>query len=253
MLFTLGGRAQDQAPDPDFVEKKASQESRAYLKRASFVESAGYADYDLTFQRLQWTVDPAAHFIEGAITSCFQPKIEGFSEISFDLVDSMQVDSVAYHGANISFVHSENKVNIQFPAAIAVGITDSLTVWYHGVPPSSGFGSFETSIQSGNPVMWTLSEPYGAMEWWPCKQSLVDKIDSIEVWVACPEGNKVASNGKLVSEITSEGKTTVVWKHNYPIVTYLVAIAVTNYEAFSDFLELEGGRKVEILNYVYPS
>jgi aminopeptidase N len=253
LLFTLSGRAQDQAPDPDFVEKKASQESRAYLKRASFVESAGYADYDLTFQRLQWTVDPAAHFIEGAITSCFQPKIEGFSEISFDLVDSMQVDSVAYHGANISFVHSENKVNIQFPAAIAVGITDSLTVWYHGVPPSSGFGSFETSIQSGNPVMWTLSEPYGAMEWWPCKQSLVDKIDSIEVWVACPEGNKVASNGKLVSEITSEGKTTVVWKHNYPIVTYLVAIAVTNYEAFSDFLELEGGRKVEILNYVYPS
>ena len=31
--------------------------------------------------------------------------------------------------------------------------------------------------------MWTLSEPFGAMEWWPCKQDLNDKIASIDVFI----------------------------------------------------------------------
>jgi len=102
------------------------------------------------------------------------------------------------------------------------------------------------------PVLWTLSEPYGAKEWWPCKQSLVDKIDSIDVIVTTPKSYRTASNGKLVAEEVKEGFRTMHWKHRYPIATYLVAIAATNYAVYSDWLDLENGRKIEILNYVYP-
>ena len=51
--------------------------------------------------------------------------------------------------------------------------------FYQGEPVSSGFGSFSKDIHNGTPVIWTLSEPYGAMEWWPCKQSLSDKINRV--------------------------------------------------------------------------
>jgi aminopeptidase N len=42
------------------------------------------------------------------------------------------------------------------------------------------------------------------------------------------------------------------WKHRYPIATYLVAIAVTNYTDYSDLVSLSGGRTLPVVNFVYP-
>ena len=131
---------------------------------------------------------------------------------------------------------------------------DSLQVFYQGEPEPeiNGFGSFTKSEHAGVPTIFTLSEPYGAMEWWPCKQSLTDKIDSIDIIVTSPEMFRTASNGVLVSDKVENGFRKMHWKHRHPIATYLVAIAVTNYAEYSDWLDLEDGRKIEILNYVYP-
>ncbi len=251
-LNSLLTQAQNRAPDPNFIEKIARQEKQGWLKKMRFEEATNYANYDLTFQRMQWRVDPAVRKIEGAITNYFHPLVDDFGSINFDAYSDMQIDSIFYHEKSLNFKHENNQLTIVFPKTIPPQQTDSLTIWYQAIPPSEGFGSFETSITfGGNPVLWTLSEPYAAMTWWPCKQSLVDKIDSIEIQVTCPEGNKVGSNGKLISETTMNGNTTVVWKHNYPIVTYLVAIAVTNYSKLSVYLKQEED-SIEILNYVYP-
>jgi hypothetical protein len=51
----------------------------------------------------------------------------------------------------------------------------------------SGFGSFIVDEHNGTPVMWTLSEPFGARDWWPCKQDLNDKIDDgIDFYITAP-------------------------------------------------------------------
>jgi aminopeptidase N len=251
-LSSLLTQAQNQAPDPNFIEKIARQEKQGWLKKMRFEEATDYANYDLTFQRMQWRVDPAVRKIEGAITSYFHPVVDDFNSINFDAYSDMQIDSVFYHEQWLNFTHENNQLTIVFPETIPPQQTDSLTIWYQAVPPSEGFGSFETSTTfGGNPVLWTLSEPYGAMTWWPCKQSLVDKIDSLEIQVTCPEGNKVGSNGKLISETRMDGKTRMVWKHNYPIATYLVAIAVTNYSELSVYM-IQEEDSIEILNYVYP-
>jgi hypothetical protein len=35
---------------------------------------------------------------------------------------------------------------------------------------------------NGSNTLYTLSEPFGARDWWPCKQDLKnDKIDTIDV------------------------------------------------------------------------
>lgn len=243
------------AKSQDFgsYDKLSFQESQVYLKEANFVEDLSFSSWNLVYQRMELTVNPSVRYISGSVTSYFKTLTDNLSSLSFDLSDSLVVDSVIFHHEKIDFTHENDKINIPFSVPYEVDTKDSINVFYQGVPSSTGFGAFETrATPEGNPIMWTLSEPYGAMEWWPCKQSLSDKIDSIEIQVTCPAGNKVASNGKLISEITEGEKTTVVWKHRYPVSTYLVAIAITNYSEMKDSLELGNNQQLEILNYVYP-
>jgi aminopeptidase N len=215
------------------------------------ISTAG-SNIDLKYHRFNWQVDPAVYAIGGAVTSYFTAKQSGVSNISFDLAQTLAVDSVIRNGQHLSFSHPGEEVFITLPTALASGQLDSVTVWYHGSPPSTGFGSFAAETHGpGTPVLWTLSEPYGAMDWWPSKIGLDDKIDSIDVFVTCPQGNKVASNGLLVQELNLGANKRVHWRHRYPIASYLIASAVTDYSDFTDVAPLQQGN-LPILNYMYP-
>lgn len=209
-------------------------------------------EYDLKYHRFNWTVDPASNYISGSVTSYFVPVQNNLTQIDFSLKANMVVDSVRYHGTAATAVHTSNEINITGFPALPAGVLDSITVYYHGAPQAtSGFTSFVASTHgSGTPALWTLSEPYGAYEWWPCKNDLSDKVDSIDVYVTHPNGYHAASNGILVSE-TVGTTTTAHWKHRYPIAAYLIAIAVTDYSIFTDDFTLSTGN-VPMLSYVYP-
>lgn len=241
-----------QAPDPEFNDKAAYSESRIYRKSTGFQEPDNFASFDLVYQRLNFNVDPAVNFISGSVFSSVKFLNDNVGQISFDLNDVMVVDSVYYDGKRISAEHQGNKIWIASPVAANTNGIANVEVFYHGEPPQNGMGSFVSSKHGNSPVIWTLSEPYGSKDWWPCKESLSDKIDSVDIFITCPQQYLGASNGKLVDDIVAEQKRTAHWKHKYPIATYLIGIAVTNYQTYSDFLELDGGKKIEVLNYVYP-
>jgi len=241
-----------QAPDPDFNDKVAVMERRSFQKMASFAEAADYASLDLLYQQLRFEVDPAVNAISGSVFSTLKFLKENTDKISFDLSLTMVVDSVKYNGQKIAFQHENHKIAITTPAPELKNAIGSVEVYYHGSPPQTGFGSFIVATHNNVPVLWTLSEPYGAKDWWPCKESLADKIDSLDVFITCPSAYKAASNGKLVSDVVAGAKRTAHWKHRYPIATYLVAIAVTNYETYTDLVDLPDGKKLEIVNYIYP-
>jgi len=251
LIFALNG-SRAQAPDPDFNDKISISEARNHQKSALFVESEGYADYDLIYQRLNFEVDPAVKSISGSVYSSVKFLKDNITTIQFDLTDSLLVDSVKCNGELTTFTHSQNKINVQLLMQMKKYSISPIEVYYHGRPPSTGFGSFTVEKHENVPVLWTLSEPYGAMEWWPCKQSLTDKIDSVDIFISCPKQYKAASNGKLISDDISGEKRTAHWQHRYPIATYLIGIAVTNYETYSDFVDSPDGKKIEILNYIYP-
>ena len=241
-----------QAPDPDFNDKAAFNDSRVYRKSAGFTESADYASTDVIYQRLNFTVDPAVNFISGSVFSSVKFLKDDVVQLQFDLADGMTVDSIQYNQKKITFQHSANKISITLPSVASKSTVGSLEVFYHGVPLQNGMGSFVSSTHNNNPIIWTLSEPYGAKDWWPCKESLADKIDSIDVYITCPQQYRAASNGKLIEDKISGENRTAHWSHRYPIATYLVGIAVTNYQTYSDFLDLPNGKKIEVLNYIYP-
>jgi aminopeptidase N len=236
------------AEDISLIEQKAQKgQTRSVLSSAA-------DNYDIKYHRCEWEVDPAINYIKGKITTYFKPVINGFTALEFDLVSILVVDSVKYHNTILSFSRLPDDVlHADLPSTIPINTIDSVTVYYQGAPSEGeGFGSFEQANHNGTPIIWTLSEPYGAKDWWPCKQSLNDKIDSLDIIVTTPQVNRVASNGLLISETQAGINKIYHWKTKYPTAAYLVAIGVTNYSVYSDYVPLSNGNSLQVLNYVYP-
>ena len=211
-------------------------------------------NYDIHYHRMEWEIDPAVCYIKGAITTHFS-STHPLDSILFDLDEMLQVDSVWFQNTMASYSHTGDVLSITLPQTLAQGTMDSVTVFYQGLPDTTGVWKpfiFDTHGDAPSPIISTLSEPYGAKVWWPCKESLDDKIDSIDIIVTCPEAYRTASNGMLQSDVIESGFRTMHWKHRYPIVTYLIAISVTDYVVYSDYLSLPIGDSLEILNYVFP-
>ncbi len=238
---------------PPMCKDIAAMEAKAKAKLFQPSPTMALNNYDVVHQYCYWEIDPAVNKIKGAITTRFKPTVANFTQMEFDLSIALTVDSVKYHTASVPFTHlTGDLLTITLPAAIPAGTLDSITVYYQGTPPATGFGSFVKSAHNGAPIIWTLSEPFGAKDWWPCKQNLLDKIDSIDIVVKVPKGNRVASNGLLISETEVGTDKIFHWKSTYPIATYLVGIAVTNYAFYSDYVPLKNNDSLEVLNYVYP-
>jgi aminopeptidase N len=112
---------------------------------------------------------------------------------------------------------------------VAPGGSVKVDITYNGVPQQGGFGYFVFGTRSGKPFAWSLSEPYGAREWWPCKDHPSDKADSVRVTCTVPAVNRVGSNGLLVSETTVGPNKIYDWVTHYPISNYLVSVAISDY------------------------
>ncbi|WP_417429818.1 M1 family aminopeptidase [Halpernia sp.] len=224
-------------------------EKRNYSKMISFNINPNTLNYNLKSQRLELQVDPAVQKISGTVTSQFIPN-QNLASIYFDLANTLTVSEVKFHGNNLNFSQLPTKeLKIDFNSSLPANTLDSLSITYSGVPDLST-EAFTTGFQSGVPVLYTLSEPYGAQEWFPTKQSMNDKIEKIQMIVTAPSQYNVASNGKLISENISGANKTTFWQTKYPIPAYLIAIGVTNYTKFNDTMGIPA---FPFVNYVYPS
>ena len=247
-----------------FVEKPfedmVHSERAAALKRMLSQPLANTGNYDVKFHRISLSPSMTTRHLSGEVTTYFEP-IQNLGHIEFDFTDQMTVSSVFWHNQNLNFTQNNDVLNITFPQNLASGVLDSVKISYNGNVPAAGLGAYTVTTHNGKPVVWTLSEPYGAKEWWPCKQDLIDKVDSVEVVLQYPKtvnGDEMigVSNGLIVSEeILTDSETNIqnkitVWKHRYPIAAYLVAFAITNYTKFSQTAGVFQNFPID--NYVYP-
>lgn len=229
-------------------------ELKSYAKKMiNYNVNPNTLNYDIKYQRLELELDPAVHYVSGTVTNHFIPN-QNISSIYFDLSDALTVSEVKYHGNNINFSQlSTKELKIDFPANIPVATLDSLSIKYSGAPDTGGSAgdAFTVSYQGGTPALYTLSEPYGAQEWFPTKQSMNDKIEKVDIKITTPSQYNVASNGKLFSEtILPSGKKLTFWQTNYPIPAYLIALGITNYVKLNDTM---GTPPFPFVNYLYPA
>lgn len=207
--------------------------------------------YDVLRYDLDLTLDPEALLLTGAVTVVARVTGAAITTLDLDLAAGRIVDGVQGDAGPLPFLRNGDVLTLVLDRAYAFGETVSVTVDYHGNPSGLAFG---WSLADSEPMIWTLSEPYGAREWWPCKDLNTDKADTVDVRVTVPDGLVVASNGVLVSETGDGVETAFHWRSGHPIAPYLVSLAVHPYVRFSHwYTPRAGGDPMEVAYFVYPS
>ena len=240
--------------DTTEFEKMVEAEMKSAAKTQNLAVNPNTQNYDITYHELKFTVNPANNYISGIVKTTFTA-LTSMSTVTFDMSDSMTVSSVTKNGTALTFSQSATKeLIINFPTAITTGTSATVIITYAGPPDPSGFGSFVTTTHNNVPVLWTLSEPFGARDWWPCKQDMNDKVGSIDVYITAPSQYTSVSNGLEVSQTTTGVNKTTHFHHGYPIPAYLIAIAVTNYQVHTQQAGLGtvASPFFPIVNYMYP-
>lgn len=235
---------------PDILHKIAEAEMKSASATMNFSVNPNTLNYDITYQKLEFTVDPAVYFINGKVTTTFTA-LSSMSNVIFDLTDDLTVSSVKQNNVPITFSQTAEELTINLSNTLTTGNSATVEIIYSGAP-SSTEDAFTTSTHAGTPILWTLSEPYGARDWWPCKQDMNDKVDSIDVYITAPSQYVSVSNGVEIGQVINlNGSKTTHFSHGHPIPAYLVAIAVTNYQIFTQ----NAGTAPDtfpIVNYLYP-
>ena len=233
----------------------ASLEMKSAANGISLRVNPNTLNYDVTYHKLEFTVDPAIYFITGQVTTTYTALTNNMSSVTFDMANEMTVTSVTKNGVPLAFSESgNNELIITLPSLQPIGTTATVKINYSGVPPVNGFASFAAELHNGTPVLWTLSEPYGARDWWPCKQDLNDKINSIDVYITAPSQYISVSNGvEPEAPVINGSQKTTHFHHSYPIPAYLICMAVTNYDVYTQLPSAATPTVTyPIVNYIYP-
>ncbi|TGD57527.1 M1 family aminopeptidase [Flavobacterium humi] len=240
-------------------DKMVEAEMKSASEMMAVAVNPNTQNYDVTYSKLEFTVNPSVLNVSGKVTTTFKA-LSNMNTVVFDFYKkasgAFTISSVKKDGASLAFSHnSTHELVITLPATLTAGNSATIEIIYSGVP-STLEGAFTIGSHNGNPVLWTLSEPFGARDWWPCKQDLNDKIDNgIDVYITAPSQYVSVANGiEPEAPIIVGANKTTHFRHGYPIAAYLVAIAVTNYQIFNQ----QGGLGTAqspffpIVNYIYP-
>ena len=242
-----------QTSDSEF-ERMVEAEMKSVSSIQNLRVNPNTLNYDVTYHELRFSVDPNVTnpYINGIVKTTFTA-LSDINAVTFDMATALTVSSVTMNSTSLTFSQSNYELNINLPSTVTTGNSATVVITYAGSPPQAE-GAFTRGTHSGTPVIFTLSEPFGARDWWPCKQDLNDKIESFDMYITCPDTYIGVSNGLLQSSVTSGGFTTRHFRHNYPIPAYLISLNVTNYTTYN----IQGGLgTVEspffpINNYLYP-
>lgn len=211
--------------------------------------------YDVKYYKLDLEVQNNTRFIKGNATIRAVPK-EDLTEIAIEFHQVMGVDSIKLNGDTVSYSRAADMLTINAAPLVKADTLFNLVIYYKGTPTNSGAGAIGNgfNINTTNNVVWSLSDPYSAYEWFPCKQVLTDKADSSDVWITTDTINKVGSNGLLerITPITG-GKHRFEWKSRYPIAYYLISIALCPYKEYITYAHPAGADSILIQHYVFKN
>lgn len=216
--------------------------------------------YDMKFVHMNLNVERNTTYISGGVTTVATATtvLDTFMTI---LHQNLAIDSIRFNGVLSSCIRQDSMVKVGLPSPLTAGSSFTASIYYKGTPPSGGsaIGSAFDTDNSGNSwnndVTWSLSEPVGAYQWWPCKQVLTDKIDSSWVFVTTDSSNRVGSNGRLVNVVPLGLKKRYEWKSRTPINYYLISVAVSDYKEYNFYIKPQylANDSILVQNYIYKN
>lgn len=210
-------------------------------------------EYDVVHYDIDLLLVPDSTVVVGNVRFEFVAGASGVSTLEFNLAEPFLIDSLLVPVPYIELSHEGDVVSVYFTTEIAAGDTSWLEVYYRGVPPPpTDYGTLYYASHGGQPVIYSISWPDNARNWWPCKDLISDKATA-RLSLRVPDDLIAASNGTLTGVVDNgDGTRTFTWQESYPITTYNVCVAITNYELFSQFFEYAPGDTMPLPFYVYP-
>jgi len=213
-------------------------------------------NFDVVYYGLDLNISDSSTYLQGSVSIHIFLLDQSSTRVAFDMSDSLSADSVRINNDPAGFSHTGNRISIDLPVLAMPGALLEVDIFYHGLGNNTGpvTGIYNKNNTAWDKrITWTLSEPFAAMNWFPCKQSLTDKADSVYVFLSTDKRLKAGSNGKLTASVSLPGdRVRYEWKCRYPIDYYLISFAVGDYMDYSFYARLDGGNdSVLIQNYIY--
>ena len=215
--------------------------------------------YDVHFYQLNLSMTNISTSLSGTGSIHAKAK-QPLDSALFELFSTLNITQIRVNGQPINYSRVASAVKV--PVYALTNESFIIEVDYNGNPPTAQTnplgGSGMTAAASpswGNKVVWSLSEPFSAFEWFPCKQSLTDKADSCAVSITVPDTCKAGSNG-ILEYVTplGNGQTRYDWKHIHPIDYYLISVSVAKYVEYNVYANPVGApNPILIQNYIYDN
>ena len=211
--------------------------------------------FDVTFYELE---------VEFLIT---EKKIKGKSKVHFTAIDSskviqldlfqnLSISSIIFEGKRLNFLREENAIFIEFTRLLLPGRKYSVEVNYTGSPQIATHAPWDGGFVWGKdsldrPFIGVACEGLGASAWWPNKDYLSDKPDSVSLKFIVPKNLVAVGNGKFIGKKIKENNAIFEWRVTYPIINYNVTFYIGNYVKISDkYISAEDSTQLDLLYYV---
>jgi aminopeptidase N len=225
-------------------------------KSSNLVPEEDY--YDIKHVAFDLRLSDTSIFVDGNVKTTAQVVVPTMNVYAFELDSMLTIDSIIFNGqysltsTNVGYIRKAT-----LPFSINQGATFTIHVYYSGTPPT-GTGFFTGimhDVQGGVDMVYTISDPYATKDWWPAKQSLQDKIDSVDMHVTVPDYCKVGSNGLLMATVPAgPGLLQYQWKTRYPIAYYLVSLAIADYAEQTSYMHFSNSNDSMLIhNFFYDS
>lgn len=222
-------------------------------------------NYDVKEYILDLNISNSSTEISGNVTINANVIANSLDTFVVELIDTilinqiyMVVDSIFIDGVLSSFQHYDDFVFAYLNSAIQQGDSFSVQIYYHGKGGASNFTNYNgiwISTHADITHTYTHSEPTWAKLWWPCKQILSDKPDSLTFYITTDSSNISGSNGILKSsEVLANGKVKYKWSTRHPIDFYLVSFVVGPYTNYNTYAQLPNSPdSVFLQNLLFPN
>ncbi|MFH2053045.1 MAG: M1 family aminopeptidase [bacterium] len=206
--------------------------------------------FDVLHYDLRFEVDPVTGFLAGVNTIAFTALSQPVDQLVLDFRGNMYTQgwTITHPYRERLYVEREGDLAVvHLPTALAPGRLAVVEIPFLGFPVPEGLFGFRTGLTpAGNPVLATVSEPWSARSWWPCKDDPRDKA-TFAANVTVPGGMTAVSNG--VAGLYGNDPGT--WVEPLPISTYLFSLAVADYVEIDEHYSGSAG-EIDLKHYVFP-
>ena len=203
--------------------------------------------YDIQSLVLDIESDNSSSLINATATIGAVVSSASMERFVIELLNGMSVGGVVVNGDPVSFSHAAGMITAALSPGMVRGERFTVEIEYSGDGyDASGYSKGLAHLDDMNPVnpgpiTYSFTQPFGASAWFPCKQVLSDKIDSLDILVTLPSGYKAVSNGVLKGTTDlGNGKVRYEWQSRHPIAYYLVVLNIFDYEEYSFYARPDG-------------